>query len=92
MRLRGQVVDLIRSDGSDDADEIGAVGEITVVEEEASAVRVQILVQVIDATGVERRRAADDAVHVIALAQQKLSKVRTICTKGNTDAKYQENT
>ena len=39
---------------------------------------VQVLVDVHDAAGVERRRAADDAVDLVALLEQKLGEVRTV--------------
>jgi len=76
--LRGKVVDFIRSNGSDDVDEVGGIREVTIVEEEACTVRMQILVQMIHTTGVERRRTTDDAVHVVTLRQQQLSEVRTV--------------
>jgi hypothetical protein len=76
--LRGKIVDLIRSNGSNDVDEVGGISEVAIVEEEACPVRMQILVQMIHTTGVERRRTTNDAVHVITLRQQQLSEVRTV--------------
>jgi hypothetical protein len=39
----------------DDADQAGRVGEVAVMEDEAAILFVRILVQVVDAVGVEQR-------------------------------------
>jgi hypothetical protein len=75
VRLRGQVVDLGRLDLVHQGDQASAVGEVAVVQEEAGALLVRILVEVVDAVGVERRRATDQSVHLVALAEQQLSQV-----------------
>ena len=45
------------------------VGQVAVVQDEALVVDVRILVEVVDAVGVEERGAALDAVHLVALAR-----------------------
>ena len=42
------------------------------------SVLVRILIQMIDAVGVEQRGPALDAVHFVALAEQKLGKVGAV--------------
>ncbi len=78
MRLRSEVVDFVGLDLLDDADEAGAVGQITVVQDEAAAGLVRVLVEVVDAVGVEERGAALDAVDFVALAQQEFGKIGAV--------------
>ncbi len=66
--LRGEVVDLVRLHLLDDADQVGRVGQVAIVQEQLDVALVRILIQMIDAIGVERRGAALDAVNLIALA------------------------
>ena len=61
-----QVVDFVRLHLLDDADQVGGVGEIAVVEDEVAVFHVRILVEVVDAVGVEERRAAFHAVDDVA--------------------------
>ena len=66
---RREVVDLVRLHLLDDADQVGRIGEVAVVQDEALVVDVRVLVEVVDAVGVEERRAALDAVHFVALCR-----------------------
>jgi hypothetical protein len=50
---RAQVVDLVGLHLLHDAQQVGAVGQVAVVQLEAGAVDMRILVQVVDAVGVE---------------------------------------
>ena len=54
MTLCGEVVDLIRLHLLDDADQIGCIGQITVMQVQAHTARMRVLVQMIDAVGIER--------------------------------------
>ena len=45
-------------------------------------------IKVLDATGVERRTAADYAVHVVSLVKQKFSQKRTVLTGDACDQCY----
>ena len=54
------------------------IGHVAVVQDERAAALVRILVQVVDALGVEQRRAALDAVHHVALAEQELGEVGAV--------------
>jgi hypothetical protein len=53
-----------------DFDEIAAIGEVSIVENEAWIVCVGILVKMINATGIETAGPALDAMHHIPLLQQ----------------------
>jgi hypothetical protein len=76
--LRGEVVDLVRLGLLDDVDQGGRVGHVPVVEDEAPFRIVRVLVQVIDAVGVEQARAALDAVDDVALGEQEFGEVGAV--------------
>ncbi len=63
-----------------DPDEVGAVGQVAVVEDEAKVVLVGILIQVVDAGGVEQGRAAFDAVDFVAFLQKEFTEVGAVLT------------
>ena len=64
--LGGKVVDLVRLHELDDANEAGGVRHIPVVEDEAAVRLMGVLVEVVDAVGVEQRGSALDAVDLVA--------------------------
>ena len=70
MALRGEIVDLVRLHFLDDADQRGGVGEVAVMQGEVEALLVRIVIQMIDAIGVEQAGAPLYAMHLIALAEQ----------------------
>ena len=76
--LRRQVVNLVRLHLLDDADQIGGVGQIAVVQDEVAVLHVRVLVEMVDAVGVEERGAALDAVDDVALLQQELGEIGAI--------------
>ena len=76
--LRGEVVDLVGLHLLDDADQARRIGEVAVVQDEAAVLLVRILVQVVDAIGVEQRGAALDAVDFVALVQQEFGEVGAV--------------
>lgn len=78
MGLGGQVVDLVGPDLLDDADQVGGVRQVAVVQEKAPACCMGVLVEVIDAVGVEERGPALDPVHLVALAQQEFRQIRPV--------------
>ncbi len=51
--LRRQIVDLVRLHLLDDADQIGGIGQVAIVQVQPHAALVRILVEMIDAIGVE---------------------------------------
>jgi hypothetical protein len=78
LALSGEIVDFRRLHFLDDANEIGRIRHVTVVQEKPDAGTVRILVQMIDARGVEGGRTAFDAVHDVTLAEQQLSQIRAV--------------
>ncbi len=78
MALRRQVVDLVGTDLAEQADEVGRVGEIAIVQEHVLVRRMRILVYAIDPAGVERRRTPLQTVDFIALVEKQLGKIGAI--------------
>jgi len=76
--LRRQVVDLVRPHFLHHANQVGGIGQVAVVQDQAPVLGMGVLVEVIDAVGVEQRSAALDAVHLVALGQQQLGQVHAI--------------
>src|SRR5579871_4468196 len=66
MALGGEVVDLGRPDLLHQADQVGGIRHVAVVHQERHVADMGILVEMIDAGGVEGGRAPLDAVHGIA--------------------------
>ncbi len=76
--LGPQVVDLVGPELLEQEVERGAVVQVAVVEEEAAVRLVRVLVDVVDAAGVEGGGAADDAVDLVALGEQQLRQVAAV--------------
>ncbi len=70
MGLGGEVVDLVGLAFLDDADQVGGIRHVAVMQDEALVLLVRVLVDVLDAAGVERGRAALDAVDDVALSSR----------------------
>ena len=75
MAHRSEVVDLVGFYFLDDADEVGGIREVPVVEFEPKVFFVRVLVQVINAVGVQQRRASLDTMHFIAFLKQKFGQI-----------------
>ena len=67
MRLRGEVVDLVRSKVGYELMHARGIGHVTVVKMQILSRQMFIVVQVIDATAVERAGPPDKSVNFIAL-------------------------
>lgn len=70
MALCGKVVDLVRLCLLHDPQQIGRVDHIAIVEDEARVSFMRILIDVLDAAGVERRGSPLYAMHCVAFAQK----------------------
>ena len=83
--LRAQVIYFVGADFRQQAREVGGVGQIAVMQFEAHVVNVRVLIDMVDALGIELRRAALDAVDFIAFFQQKFCQIRTVlaCNAGD---------
>jgi hypothetical protein len=53
MALRGQIVDLVGLYLLHDADQVGGVGQVAVMQVQSHAALVRILIKMIDAVGIE---------------------------------------
>ena len=80
MALRREVIDFVRAGVLQYADEVGGIGHVAVVHEEARLPLVRVDVDVVDATSIEGGRAALDAVHDVALIEQETREKRSILT------------
>lgn len=78
MALRPQIIHLMGLNFAQDAGQIGRVGKIAVVQMQAGIGFVRILIDVIDPTCVEERRASLDPMNLVALVQQELSQIRAV--------------
>ena len=63
---------------AEDAGEVRAVGQIAIVQAETRVLDMRILVDVIDALGVEERGAALDAVDFVAFFEQEFREIGTV--------------
>ena len=78
MRLRREIVDLVGLRLLDDADQIGGVGQVAIVQDEARIGIMRILVEMLDPPGVEARRPTLDAVHLVALGEQQFGEIGAV--------------
>jgi len=78
--LRAQVVDFIRLGLLDDANQIGGVRKITVVQYEIAMIDMRVLVQVIDSVSVEQAGTTLDAMNPLAFLEQEFGQVGPILT------------
>ncbi len=67
MTLGAEVVDFIGLGFLHDADKVAGVTQVAIVQLEVGVLDVRVLVDVVDALGVEQRRTALDAVDDVAL-------------------------
>ena len=68
--LRGEIVDFRRPHVLNDPDQVRRIGHVAVVQKKPQTRQMRILVKMIDAGGIERRRAPLDAVHDVTFVEQ----------------------
>ncbi|GEB66296.1 hypothetical protein SAT01_37440 [Sinomonas atrocyanea] len=85
MRLGREVVDLVGADVRQKRHEPCAVGEVSVVEEEAGLGIVRVDVQVVHSGCVEGRGPADEPVDLVALGQEEFGEVRAVLARDAGD-------
>ena len=78
MALGTEVIDLIGLHLLNDPDQVGAIGEVAVVENQAGISFMRVLVEVINSTGIETARAALESMHLVTLLQQQLRQVAAV--------------
>ena len=85
MALRREVIDLGGSNLLQEANQVGGVGQIPVMQKEARSALMRIDIDVVDASGVKGRRPALDAVNHIALVEKKTRQQRAVLTGDTGD-------
>ena len=75
------MIDLVRLHCVDDAHEAQAVGELTIVGEEALAIDGRVIVKVVDTRRREGRRAALYGVDLIVLFQKQSGQIRAVLSR-----------
>ena len=78
MALGREIVDLGRPDLLHQPDQVGRIRHVAVVHQERHVAGMRILVEMIDARGIEGGRAPLDAVHGIAETQQVLGEIGAV--------------
>lgn len=78
MGLRAEVVTLVGLHLLQDVKERAGVGEVAVVQHEARVADELVLVDVVDARGVEERGVTLDAVDFVAFVEQQFGEVRAV--------------
>jgi len=75
MALGRQVVNLIGPDLLENPNQVGGIGQISVMEDHFPIFFMGILIEMVNAVCIEQRGPALDTVHLIALGKQKFSKI-----------------
>ena len=88
VRLSREIVDLVGLRLLHDANDVGGVGHIAVMQVEGNALLVRIVIEVVDARGVERGRSAFHAVNSITLGEQQLGQISAVLTGRAGDQRY----
>jgi hypothetical protein len=78
MALGAEVIDLVGVDAFQHAAQTAAIGQVAVMQRQLGAALVRVMVQVVDPVGIEQARPADDAVDLVAFAQQEFGQIRTV--------------
>jgi len=89
--LGSEVIDLVGLDLLDDVDQRRGVGEIAVVQDELRVGVVGVLVDVVDACGVEEGGASLDAVDFVAFGEEELGEVGSVLAGDSCDEGFLQN-
>ncbi len=85
MALCREVVDLVRLDLLEDAAQRRAVTEVAVVKAQRRSLHMRVVVDVIDAVGVEEAGAAQQPVDLVALAEEELRQIGAVLAGDSGD-------
>src|SRR5689334_5358943 len=81
MALRSEVVYLVGLRDLHHPGQRHRIRHVAVMQDQAPAVDVGVLIEVVDTLGVEKRRAALDAVHLVTLLEQELGEISAILAR-----------
>ena len=85
---RRQIVDLVWLYLLNQSNQVGAVGQIAIMQEKASVTFVWVLIQMIDAVCIEQRGTSFEAVDLIAFFQKELGKVGSVLSGYACDDRF----
>ena len=88
MALRGEIVDFGRPDLLHQADQVGRVRHVAIMQQERHVARMRILVEMVDAGGIERGRPPLDAVDGVALAEQIFGEIGAVLAGDAGDQRH----
>ena len=83
MALRRQIIDLVRAYLLDYPDQVGGIGQVTVMQRHAHTRFVRVLVEMIYSISIERGGTTLDTMHFIVFSQKQLGQIRAVLT-GNS--------
>ena len=86
--LGGQVVDFVRLHLLDDTDQAGGIGQIPMMQNELAIRFMGILIQVVNPVGIEKRRAALDAMDFIAFFKQQFGQIGPVLSRYTRNQRY----
>ncbi len=78
VRLSREVVDLVGLDLTQETRQVGAVGDVAVVQRQVGRILVAVLVEMVDAMRIEGAGPPDNAMDLVAPIQEKLCQVGAI--------------
>src|SRR4030095_1084443 len=76
--LGREIVDFVGLHLAQQAQQVGGIRHVAVVQEQAGGGIVAVAIEVVDAFGVEQRRAAFDAVYDVSAAQQEVGEIGAV--------------
>ena len=85
VRHRPEVINLVGLYFLNDADDVGRVGEVAVMEFKPYVFVVRIFIQVVDALRIEERAAALDAMDFVAFAEEEFGEVGAVLSGDSGD-------
>ena len=88
MALRGEVIDFIWLDAVQQFNQVSRVRYIAVVKKKLYVVDMRILIEVLDALCVERRRAANDTMDFVPLIEKEFGKIGSVLTRNSCDESF----
>jgi len=83
-----EVVNLVGLHLLDDADQVAAIGEVAVVQHKVACRHMGVLVQVVNAVGVEAGGATFDAMNLVAFFEQEFCQIRAVLPRYACDECY----
>ena len=88
VRLRTEIVDFVGLEVIEELHHLHGVGEVAIVEVELYTVHMRIAVEMVDTARVKGRGAADNAVNLVAFAEQKLGEIGAVLTRDTGNERF----